>query len=123
MIGLVEPAMGAEAMAGDCRALAGMILTWLRPNRIAALHIRIRPMFDTVRSQLSAWGFDKAAEPPTIDQVLGLVSDALALVDFNFSVLPDSAADLQEYVLLITSLRLYHLLSPNPPASSCRPSH
>ena len=35
MVGLVEPAMGAEAMAGDCRALAGMVLQWLRPNRIA----------------------------------------------------------------------------------------
>ncbi len=38
MIGLVEPAMGPEAMAGDCRALAGMVLTWLRPepDRVAA---------------------------------------------------------------------------------------
>ena len=41
---------------------------------------------------------------------MALISDALALVDFNFSVLRDSGGDLQEYALLLVSLRLYHLL-------------
>lgn len=110
MIGLVEPAMGAEAMAGDCRALAGMILTWLRPNRIAALHVRIKPMFEALRTKLSSSAFDQATPTPTIDQLLALISDALSLVDFNFSVLRDSGGDLQEYALLLISLRLYHAL-------------
>lgn len=114
MIGLVEPAMGAEAMAGDCRALSGMILNWLRPNRIASLHIRIKPMFEALRAKLSSWAFDKAAAPPSIDQLIALLSDALALVDFNFSVLRDSGGDLQEYALLLISLRIYHLLWPAP---------
>ena len=54
---------------------------------------------------------------PTIDEVSALISDALALVDFNFSVLRDSGGDLQEYALLLISLRLYHLLWPgtSPP--------
>ncbi|HEY0253768.1 MAG TPA: hypothetical protein VGC41_19695, partial [Kofleriaceae bacterium] len=112
MIGLVEPAMGAEAMAGDCRVLSGMILNWLRPNRIASLHVRIKPMFEALRAKLSAWAFDKATAPPSIDQLVALLSDALALVDFNFSVLRDSGGDLQEYALLLISLRLYHLLWP-----------
>jgi tRNA A-37 threonylcarbamoyl transferase component Bud32 len=116
MIGLVEPAMGADAMAGDCRALAGLIMTWLRPNRVQALHVRVKPMFEALRSKLSAWAFDKQTPPPTIDMLLSLISDALALVDFNFSVLRDSGGDLQEYGLLLISLRLYHLLWPNPPA-------
>ncbi len=115
MIGLVEPAMGVEAMAGDSRALAGMILTWLRPNRVAALHIKIKPMFEALRSKLSAWAFDKAVRTPKIDELQQLISDAMALVDFNFSVLRDSGGDLQEYSLLLISLRLYHLLWPNPP--------
>lgn len=114
MIGLVEPAMGKEAMAEDCRALAGMVLQWLRPNRVAALHIRVKPMFEAMRSKLSAWAFDKGANTPGIDELLRLVSDALALVDFNFSVLRDSGGDLQEYALLLISLRLYHLLWPAP---------
>ena len=114
MIGLVEPAMGGEAMAGDCRALAGMILTWMRPNRIGALHSRIKPMFEMMRGKLSAWAFDNSTTP-TIDQLMALISDALALVDFNFSVLRDSGGDLQEYALLLISLRLYHLLWPLPP--------
>jgi len=122
MIGLVEPAMGAEAMAGDCRSLSGMILTWLRPTRIAALHVRIKPIFEALRTQLSTWAFDKSARAATIDQLLALVSDALALVDFNFSVLRDSGGDLQEYALLLISLRLYHKLWPESIESASRPS-
>ena len=113
MIGLVEPAMGPEAMAGDCRALASMILQWLRPNRVAALHIRIKPMFEAMRTKLKAWAYDKTAPPPTIVEINQLVSDAVALVDFNWSVLRDSGGDLQEYALLLISLRLYHLLWPS----------
>ncbi len=112
MIGLVEPAMGEDAMAEDCRALAGMVLQWLRPNRVASLHIRIKPMFEALRSKMSAWAFDKTAPPPKIDELMQVMSDALALVDFNFSVLRDSGGDLQEYALLLISLRLYHLLWP-----------
>ncbi len=120
MIGLVEPAMGKEAMAEDCRALAGMVLQWLRPNRVASLHIRIKPMFEAMRSKLSGWAFDKNAKPPGIDELMQLISDALALVDFNFSVLRDSGGDLQEYSLLLISLRLYHLLWPSPPQAAAR---
>jgi hypothetical protein len=113
MIGLVEPAMGKEAMAEDCRALAGMVLQWLRPNRVASLHIRVKPMFEAMRSKMSAWAFDKNTPTPAIDELMRLISDALALVDFNFSVLRDSGGDLQEYALLLISLRLYHLLWPS----------
>jgi tRNA A-37 threonylcarbamoyl transferase component Bud32 len=122
MIGLVEPAMGPEAMAEDCRALAGMVLQWLRPNRVAALHVRIKPMFEALRSKLSAWAFDKNVRTPGIDELQQLISDAMALVDFNFSVLRDSGGDLQEYALLLISLRLYHLLWPSAPTPSARPS-
>lgn len=122
MIGLVEPAMGAEAMADDCRALAGMVLQWLRPNRIASLHIRIKPMFEAMRSKLSAWAFDKNVKTPGIAELNQLISDAMALVDFNYSVLRDSGGDLQEYALLIISLRLYHLLWPTTPIPPPRPS-
>lgn len=120
MIGLVEPAMGAEAMSEDCRALSGMVLQWLKPNRVAALHLRVKPMFDALRGKLNAWAFDKTARTPTIDELTHLVSDALALVDFNFSVLRDSGGDLQEYALLLISLRLYHLLWPGMPAPISR---
>ena len=122
MIGLVEPEMGAEAMAEDCRALAGMILQWLRPNRVASLHIRIKPMFEALRSKLSTWAFDQSQRTPGIDELNQLISDALALVDFNFSVLRDSGGDLQEYTLLLISLRLYHLLWPSTPVPTARPS-
>jgi serine/threonine protein kinase len=122
MIGLVEPAMGKEAMAEDCRALAGMVLQWLRPNRVASLHIRVKPMFEAMRSKMSAWAFDKNAVTPGIDELMRLISDALALVDFNFSVLRDSGGDLQEYSLLLISIRLYHLLWPSAPNAASRPS-
>lgn len=113
MIGLVEPAMGPEAMAGDCRAIAGMIAQWLRPNRVAALHVRVKPMFEALRGKLSTWAYDTTIRTPSIEEIQQLMSDGLALVDFNFSVLRDSGGDLQEYCLLLISLRLYHHLWPN----------
>ncbi|HWO22643.1 MAG TPA: protein kinase [Kofleriaceae bacterium] len=118
MLGLVEPAMGAEAMAEDCRALSGMILTWMRPNRIASLHLRVKPVFEAMRAKLNAWAFDRQARPPMIEELSALISDAIALVDFNFSVLRDSGGDLQEYALLLISLRLYHILWPGLAAPS-----
>src|SRR6185503_18895964 len=105
-----------------CRALAGMVLQWLRPNRVASLHIRIKPMFESLRSKLSGWAFDKNAKAPAVDELMQLISDALALVDFNFSVLRDSGGDLQEYGLLLISLRLYHLLWPSISVPVPRPS-
>jgi hypothetical protein len=122
MVGLVDPAMGTEAMSGDCRALSGMVLTWLRPNRIASLHPNIKPMFEALRTKLSGWAFDKTVQAPAIDQLMALISDALALVDYNFSVLRDSGGDLQEYALLLISLRLYHLLWPTDATPPRRPS-
>ena len=122
MIGLVEPAMGADAMAEDCRAIAGMVLQWLRPNRVAALHIRVKPMFEAMRGKLNTWAVDTKVRAPAIEELQRLISDALALVDFNFSVLRDSGGDLQEYALLLISLRLYHLLWPTGPAPSARAS-
>jgi hypothetical protein len=79
-------------------------------------------MFEALRTRLSSWAFDKTAKTPTIDEMMGLISDALALVDFNFSVLRDSGGDLQEYGLLLISLRLYHLLWPSVPVVGARPT-
>jgi hypothetical protein len=76
-----------------------------------------------VRARLSEVAFDKDGKPaPSIDQLMAIVSDALALVDFNFSVLRDSGGDLQEYALLLLSLRLYHLLWPSGPVVAARPT-
>jgi tRNA A-37 threonylcarbamoyl transferase component Bud32 len=122
MIGLVEPMMGAEAMAGDCRALAGLVLSWLRPTRMAQLHNRIKPRFEEVRSTLSTWAFDTSVPAPNVNEVMGLISDGLALVDFNFSVLRDSGGDLQEYALLLISLRLFHVLWPTATTTAARAS-
>ena len=122
MIGLVEPAMGAEAMAEDCRALAGMILQWLRPTRVAGLNVKIKSIFEGLRSKLSSWAFDKQLRPPAISELMQALSDGLSLVDFNFSVLRDSGGDLEEYSLLLISLRLYHLLWPAQSTPVPRPS-
>jgi serine/threonine protein kinase len=113
MIGLVEPGLGSEAMASDCRALSGMILTWLRPSRVAALPAQTKAAFEHMRTRLSMWAFDPQVPAPGIDELVKLLADTLALVDFNFSVLRDSGGDLQEYAVLLTSWRLYHLLWPS----------
>ncbi|HEY4176295.1 MAG TPA: protein kinase [Kofleriaceae bacterium] len=112
MIGLVEPAMGPEAMDGDCRAISSMILQWLKPNRIAALNLRIKPMFESMRTRLSSFAYEKVSPGAGIMEISQLLSDSLSLVDFNWSVLRDSGGDLQEYAVLLISLRLYHVLWP-----------
>ena len=111
MIGLVEPSLAPEAMVSDTRALASMVLSWLRPARILALNARTRPHFDEVRARLSALATDRASLA-RVDELLAAVSDGLALVDFNFSVLRDAGGDLEEYAQLVLSHRAYHLLWP-----------
>ena len=110
MIGLVEPAMGATAMAGDTRALAGLVMSWLRPTRIASLAINVREPFVALRSRLSNWVFDPQVAAPRVDELVALASDALALLDYNFAVLRDSGGDIEGYALLLVSVRFYHLL-------------
>ncbi len=112
MIGLVEPALGLDAMASDVRALAAMVNGWIRPLRVEALPTHQRPGFEAVRQRLVMWAYDASQPPPTIDVLMATLSDALSHVDFNFSVLRDAGGDLQEYALLILSHRLYHLLWP-----------
>ena len=79
-------------------------------------------MFEAMCAKLKAWAVDPQVRTPKIDELSALVSDALALVDFNFSVLRDSGGDLQEYGLLLISLRLYHLLWPSVPVVAPRPT-
>ena len=110
MIGLVEPAMGAAAMAGDTRALAGLVMSWLRPTRIASLAVNVREPFVALRTRLSTWTFDLNAPAPRIDELVSLASEALALLDYNFAVLRDSGGDIEGYALLLVSVRFYHLL-------------
>jgi hypothetical protein len=112
MIGLVEPSLAAEAMVADTRAMASMVLSWLRPARILALNARTRPVFDEVRARLSALATDRTNQA-RVDELLAAVSDGLSLVDFNFSVLRDSGGDLEEHAQLLLSHRSYHLLWPD----------
>jgi hypothetical protein len=111
MIGLVDPSLAADAMIADTRALAAMVLSWLRPARILALNARLRPHFDAVRTRLSTLATDRTTRA-RIDELLAAISDGLALVDFNFSVLRDSGGDLDEHAQLLLSHRAYHLLWP-----------
>ena len=112
MIGLVEPSLSFEAMIADTRAIAAMVLSWLRPARILQLNARTRPHFDALRGRLTQIATDRAEEP-RIDELLAAISDGLAMVDFNFSVLRDSGGDLEEYAQLILSHRAYHVLWPD----------
>jgi len=112
MIGLVEPALGAPAMATDVRALSAMVMGWIRPLRVQAMPHRSRSLVDELRQALTGYAYDASVSPPTIDVLIALVSDGLSAVDFNFSVLRDSGGDLQEYGLLLLSHRLYHILWP-----------
>lgn len=111
MIGLVEPSLSPDAIATDVRALAAMIGAWLRPARVAALNVRLRPLFEEIVARLYAFDADTDATP-RIDALLAAVSNGLALVDFNYAVLRDAGGDLDEHSQLVVSHRLFHLLWP-----------
>ena len=104
-------ALSFEAMVADTRAIASMLLSWLRPARILQLNARTRPHFDALRGRLTQVATDRNEEP-RIDELLATISDGLALVDFNFSVLRDAGGDLEEYAQLLLSHRAYHSLWP-----------
>jgi serine/threonine protein kinase len=112
MAGLVEPSTAVEAIHGDVRRLAGLVLSWLRPGRIEAAPQQVRHPLEELRARLASMAFNEQGEPPGIDELFALVANALSAVDHNFRVLREHRGDLQDYVLLQLSHRLYHRLWP-----------
>jgi serine/threonine protein kinase len=112
MAGLVEPSTEVEAIRGDVRNLAGLILSWLRPGRIEAAEQQVRRQLDELRARLGSIAFNEQMTAPGIDELFALVANALSAVDHNFRVLRENRGDLQEYVILQLSHRLYHRLWP-----------
>jgi hypothetical protein len=107
MIGLVEPSLEPSAMAADVQRIAELTLSWIRPLRVEALPASARNRVDTLRTQLASIGFDDRQAPPPIDGLGAMISDAIAGIDYNFSVLRDSGGDLVEYLRLVVSHRLF----------------
>lgn len=112
MAGLVEPSTDVEAIRGDIRKLAGLVLSWLRPGRIEAAGQQARHQLEETRARLGSIAFNEQMTPPGIDELFALVANALSAVDHNFRVLRENRGDLQDYVLLQLSHRLYHRLWP-----------
>lgn len=114
MVGLVEPSMEPAALAADVRGLAGLILRWIRPERVEALEPPRRARIDEIRGQLAAIGFNDTVAPGSIDQLLELVADGLSTINFNFGVLRDNMGDLDDYALMLVSHPLYGRLWDQP---------
>jgi serine/threonine protein kinase len=112
MAGLVEPSTDIEAIRGDIRHLAGLVLSWLRPGRVEAAEQQVRRQLEELRARLGSIAFNEQATPPGIDELFALVANALSAVDHNFRVLREHRGDLQDYVLLQLGHRLYPRLWP-----------
>lgn len=110
MVGLVQPSIRPEAINGDVKNLAGLILSWLKPNNITVAGHSARTSVDQLRGRLASISFDESGATPSAERLLGMVADALASVDYNFSILSRAGGDLQDYILLQVSHRLYHRL-------------
>ena len=110
MVGLVQPSIAHEAIQGDVRNLAGLILSWLKPANYTISSHAGKSSIDNLRSHLAAMSFDESGKSLSVEHLLGLVSKALSSVDYNFSILEKNGGDLQDYVLLRVSHRLYHRL-------------
>jgi len=107
MVGLVDPSLEPEAQKTDVRGLAGLILSWIRPERVDALDARLRTTIDDLRSRLAAAAFHEAIPPPTIGELVELIADGLSAINSNFGVLRENAGDLDDYALLLVSHSLY----------------
>lgn len=107
MAGLVQPSTAPEAIQDDVRRLAGMVMSWIRPERIEAADPRLRARLDELRARLGGMAFAEQTAPPGIDELFALVANTLSAVDHNFRVLREHRGDLQDYLLLRVSHLLY----------------
>lgn len=114
MSGLVEPTTDSQALQGDIRQMAGLVLSWLRPGRIESTSQAVRPQLEDLRARLASIAFNEQTTPPGIDELFARVANALSAVDHNFRVLRENRGDLQDYVLVQLGHRLYHRLWPTP---------
>ena len=116
MAGLVQPSIEPEALEGDVRHLAGLLLSWLRPARIAAVEPRVRRQLEDLRARLGGIAFAEQATPPGIDELFAIIANSLSALDHNFAVLREHRGDLQDYLLLRISQQLFGRLwrSPDP---------
>lgn len=112
MAGLVQPSIEHAAIHGDVRNLASLVLSWIMPGSLLTAELRVRSQMEALRSHLAQISFDEGQHPAGIDELVALIADALSAVDYNFSVLRGNGGDLQEYVLLQVSHRLYSRLWP-----------
>lgn len=110
MVGLVQPSIAVEAMQADVRNLAGLVLSWLKPANFTLSDHAARTTIDQLRARLGSLSFDESSNMPGIDKLLAMITNALAYVDYNFKILSQSSGDLQDYLLLQMSHRLYHRL-------------
>lgn len=113
MAGLVEPSLDREALRRDVRNLSGLVLSWIRPGSIEAADARARHQLEELRARLGGVAFNEQREPPGIDELFALVANALSAVDHNFRVLRENRGDLEDYLILQLSHRLYHRLWPD----------
>lgn len=106
MAGLVEPSIVRVRLESDVCNLASLVLSWIKPASMISADRQVRSHVDDLRTQLAAISFDERGKPTSIDELFSLVTNALAVVDYNFSVLRDNGGDIQHYVLLLLSHRL-----------------
>lgn len=111
MAGLVEPSSEPEAMRSDVRDLAGLVVSWLHPEALATADFHVRDRLEELRDTLAQIAAGEQADAG-IDLLFALVARGLSLVDPNFQVLRENRGDLEDYVQLRLSHRLYHRLWP-----------
>jgi serine/threonine protein kinase len=105
MVGIVAPSFAETDQAEDVRRLALLVLSWLRPDRIQHGEAIHRDQLIDVRRRLEAAG--DAAYATTIDDLIAVIADGLAVIDYNFGVLRETDGDLDQYALLLFSPTLY----------------
>jgi hypothetical protein len=107
MVGIVAPTLEADDMINDVRQLAGLTLSWLRPNQIEEAEAIYHSRLGDVHRRILETASGQDVYSCTIDDFLESVADGLSAIDFNFGVLRESGGDLDAYALLLVSHALY----------------
>lgn len=106
MVGLVTPSRDPEAISADVRNLAALTSDLIRSHRVDALEPRTRGHIDHMRAEIGELLY-RTEGATEIGELLAAIANGLARLDFNFDVLREHGGDLQAYVLMLLSHRLY----------------
>lgn len=107
LVGLVEPSFEPAALEEDVRRLAALIIGFIRPSRIEALHGEARTLLAALREGLARTASGQGTAP-SLSGVIDALANGLGALDRNFQLLRRHDGNTAAYADLLIRYSLYH---------------